>query len=43
MLNNPTLPAGSQRKKEIERHRRNNSVDAPKKPKPKFHDADPNE
>ncbi len=33
MLNAPTLPAGSQRKKEIERHRCNNGVDRPQKPK----------
>jgi len=37
MLNDPTLPAGSQGKKEIERHRRNNSVDGPEEPKPKLH------
>ena len=36
----PYSAAGSQRKKEIERHRGNNSVDGPEEPKPKLHDAD---
>jgi hypothetical protein len=35
----PYPAAGSQRKKEIERHRCNNSVDGPEEPKPNFHDS----
>jgi hypothetical protein len=39
----PYPAADSQRKKEIERHRCNNSVDRPEEPKPKLHDVDPTE